>query len=79
MTILKGKVALITGSGARHRQSHRGTVRAACAAVAVNYATDEKSAAETVAAIRCGGGSAIALQGDVSKLANIDRLFAARS
>jgi 3-oxoacyl-[acyl-carrier protein] reductase len=44
----------------------------------VNYATDEKSAAETVAATRSGGGSAIALQGDVSKLADIDRLFAAR-
>jgi hypothetical protein len=29
MTTLKGKVALITGSGARHRQGHRGTVRAA--------------------------------------------------
>ena len=77
MGALEGRVAIITGAG-------RGIGRAIAeryallgAAVAVNYAKDDKSAADTVAAIRSGGGSAVAIQGDVSKVADIDRLFAA--
>jgi len=76
MTTLKGKVALITGAGRGIGKAIAERYALLGAAVAVNYAKDEKSAAETVAAIRSGGGSAVAIQGDVSKVADIDRLFA---
>ena len=77
MTDLTGKIALVTG-GARgigraitERLAHLG------ANLVVNYASSEKPARETVAAIEQQGGVAIAVQADVSKPAEIDRLFAA--
>lgn len=77
MTDLTGKVALVTG-GARgigraitERLAHLG------ASVVVNYSASETQAQETVAAIERHGGIAIAVQADVSKPADIDRLFAA--
>jgi 3-oxoacyl-[acyl-carrier protein] reductase len=45
------------------------------AAVAVNYATNERRAAETVAAIRTGGGRAVAIQADLSRPSEVRRLF----
>jgi 3-oxoacyl-[acyl-carrier protein] reductase len=79
MTSLKGKVALITGAS-------RGLGRAIAerfgklgASVVVNYATSERPALEAVAAIERFGSSAIAVQADVAKLADIDRLFAEAS
>lgn len=45
-------------------------------AVAVNYASRAGRADEVVAAIRKKGGKAVAIQGDVSKEADVERLFA---
>src|SRR5262249_57635006 len=44
--------------------------------VVVNYVASERAAQETVAAIECSGGHAIAVQADISKVADIERLFA---
>jgi 3-oxoacyl-[acyl-carrier protein] reductase len=76
MTHLKGKVALVTGAS-------RGLGRAIAerfgklgASVVVNFATNERPALGVVAAIERLGSSAIAVQADVAKLVDIDRLFA---
>lgn len=77
MTDLSGKVALVTG-GARgigraitERLAHLG------ASVVVNYSSSEAPAQETVATIEAKGGAAFAVKADVSKPAEIERLFAA--
>jgi 3-oxoacyl-[acyl-carrier protein] reductase len=72
---IDGKVALITGAS-------RGIGRAIAvrlgrdgAAVVVNYSGSQEAAHETVAAIEQGGGRAIAVQADVGKVADVERLF----
>lgn len=45
-------------------------------AVAVNYSSNEAAANEVVAAIRAGGGQAVALQGDVADENQVLELFA---
>jgi 3-oxoacyl-[acyl-carrier protein] reductase len=49
---------------------------AAGASVVVNYASSREGADRVVAEITKGGGKAIAVQGDVSKSADVKRLFA---
>ena len=44
-------------------------------AVAVNYASNEGAAEEVVRAIRAGGGTAVAVQGDVAEEADVLRMF----
>ncbi|MBO1419813.1 SDR family oxidoreductase [Streptomyces sp. FH025] len=44
--------------------------------VCVNYRTDEASAASVVDAIRAEGGTALAVRADVSRTAEVERLFA---
>lgn len=77
MTDLKNKVALITGGG-------RGIGRAIAerygvlgASIVVNYASSADAAHETVEIIKGAGSDAIAVQADVSKVADIERLFQA--
>src|SRR5208283_1327147 len=72
---LDGKVALVTGAS-------RGIGRAIAvrlgrdgAAVVVNYSGNHKAASETVATIEAASGRAVAVQGDVGKLGDIQRLF----
>jgi NAD(P)-dependent dehydrogenase (short-subunit alcohol dehydrogenase family) len=45
-------------------------------AVCVNYVGQQKRADEVVGAIRAGGGTAVAVQADVSREDDVDRLFA---
>jgi 3-oxoacyl-[acyl-carrier protein] reductase len=72
---LQEKVALVTGAS-------RGIGRAIAvrlgrdgAAVVINYAGNQQAAQETVSAIDAAVGSAVAVQADVSKRADVERLF----
>ncbi len=77
MTDLTGKVALVTGGARGIGRAITERFAKLGASVIVNYASSEKPAQETVAAIEQQGGAAIAVQADVSKPADIERLFAA--
>ena len=73
---MKDKIILITGGG-------RG-IGAACALLAakhgyqvcINYRADGEAAAKVVAAIEDGGGTALAIQADVSDETDVLRMFA---
>src|SRR5687767_654880 len=74
---LKGRVALVTGGS---RGIGRQTVLRLAelgADVVVNYARDEKAAADTVDEVIKRGVRALAVQADVSQLADAERLVAA--
>ncbi|MGD2098452.1 MAG: SDR family oxidoreductase [Desulfobacterales bacterium] len=72
---LTGKIALVTGSS---RGIGRAISERLCregASVAINYVSNANSAEEVAAKLKAAGGGAIALQADVSKLGEIQRLF----
>jgi 3-oxoacyl-[acyl-carrier protein] reductase len=75
MKTLNNKVALVTGSARGIGKAIAQRYGALGANVVVNYSSDEASARETVAAITRMGVAAISVQADVSKVADIDRLF----
>jgi 3-oxoacyl-[acyl-carrier protein] reductase len=75
MTDLKKKVALITGSGRGIGKAIAERYGALGASVIVNYASSVDAAQETVKVIERSGGKAIAVRADVSKVADIERLF----
>jgi 3-oxoacyl-[acyl-carrier protein] reductase len=68
-------VALVTGASKGIGAGIAKGLAAAGAAVAVNYASDRGGAAAVVAAITAAGGRAIVVPGDVSKSADVARLF----
>lgn len=72
---LNGEVALVTGSSRGIGRAIAERLSKDGAAVVVNYAGSPDKAAEVVAQIEAKGGSAIALQADVSKISDIERLF----
>jgi 3-oxoacyl-[acyl-carrier protein] reductase len=72
---LAGKVAVVTGASKGIGASIAKHLAAEGASVVVNYATSKTGADKVVADITAAGGKAIAVQGDVSKKADIDRLF----
>jgi 3-oxoacyl-[acyl-carrier protein] reductase len=76
MTNLNGKVALVTGSARGIGKAIPERFGRLGAHVIVNYSMSEQAAKETVATIERLGGAAIAVQADVAKVADIDRLFA---
>lgn len=76
MDTLTGKVAVVTGASKGIGAALAKGLAAAGAAVAVNYAADREGAERTVAEITRGGGKAAAIQADVSKAADVKRLFA---
>ena len=76
MSKLTGKVALVTGASKGIGAGIAKGLGAAGAAVVVNYASSKEDAERVVAEITRKGGQAIAIQGDVSKSADVQRLFA---
>jgi 3-oxoacyl-[acyl-carrier protein] reductase len=76
MSELKGKVAIVTGASKGIGAGIAKGLGAAGAAVVVNYASSKEGADRVVAEITGKGGKAIAVQGDVSKSADVRRLFA---
>jgi len=76
MSELKGKVAIVTGASKGIGAGIAKGLGAAGAAVVVNYASSKEGADRVVAEITGKGGKAIAVQADVSKAADVQRLFA---
>jgi 3-oxoacyl-[acyl-carrier protein] reductase len=75
MSDLKGKVAIVTGASKGIGAGIAKGFAAAGAAVVVNYASSREGADRIVADITARGGKAVAVQGDVSKAADVKRLF----
>jgi 3-oxoacyl-[acyl-carrier protein] reductase len=73
---LSGKVAVVTGASKGIGAAIAKQLAAEGAAVVVNYASSKTGADAVVAEIAGRGGKAIAVQADVSKKADIVRLFA---
>jgi len=71
---LKDKVAIVTGGGRDIGKSVSLQLAAEGAKVAVNYRSDEAAAKATVAEIEAAGGTAILVQADVTKPAEVARL-----
>jgi 3-oxoacyl-[acyl-carrier protein] reductase len=74
---LSGKVAIVTGASKGIGAAIATHLADAGASVVVNYSSSKEGADRVVDLIAKRGGSAIAVQADVSKRADIDRLFAA--
>jgi len=72
---LSGKVAVVTGASKGIGVAIAQQLAAEGAAVVVNYASSKAGADNVVAAIASAGGRAVAVQADVAKQADIDRLF----
>ncbi len=75
MKDLKGKVAVVTGASKGIGAGIAKALGAAGAAVVVNYASSREGADQVVAEITGKGGKALAVPGDVSKAADVQRLF----
>ena len=76
MSKLKNKVAVVTGASKGIGADIARGLAAEGASVVVNYASSKAGADKVVAEIVAKGGKAVAVQGDVSKAADIKRLFA---
>ena len=76
MSKLAGKVAVVTGASKGIGAGIARGLGAAGAAVVVNYASSREGADRVVAEITKSGGKAVAVQADVSKAADVRRLFA---
>ena len=75
MSKLAGKVAVVTGASKGIGAGIAKSLAAEGASVAVNYASSKDGADRVVAEIKKNGGKAIAMQGDVSKAADVKKIF----
>lgn len=76
-TPLEGQVALVTGAAKRIGRSIALQLAEAGADVAVNYLSSKPEADEVVGEVERMGRKAVAVQGDVSRKADVQRIFAA--
>ena len=74
---LKNKVAIVTGGSRDIGKAISLKLASAGAKVVVNYFNNEAQGAETVKAITDAGGTAIAVAGDMTKYADVEKLVAA--
>ncbi|HTU26691.1 MAG TPA: SDR family oxidoreductase [Pirellulales bacterium] len=72
---LDGKVAIVTGASKGIGRATALRLAKEGAAVVVNFAGSAHLAAEVVKEIEQGGGKAAAVQADLGKLADVERLF----
>ncbi|HEX3275958.1 MAG TPA: glucose 1-dehydrogenase [Gemmatimonadales bacterium] len=75
MSQLSNKVAIVTGASKGIGAGIARSLGAAGAAVVVNYASSRAGAERVVAEIQAAGGRAAAIQGDVSRQAEVRALF----
>src|SRR6266481_2227223 len=75
MTSLTDKVAIVTGASKGIGSGIATALAGAGARVAVNYSSDREGAERVARAITDNGGKAIAVGADVSKGADVARLF----
>src|SRR6266849_266665 len=73
---LSGKVAIVTGASKGIGASIAKHLAAEGASVVVNYASSKEGANRVVAHITGNRGKAVAVQADMAKKADIERLFA---
>ena len=72
---LKGQKALVTGAASGIGRGVALALAQAGAAVVVNYIGDPKPAEEVVSEIRSTGGTALAIEADVSKEGEVRKMF----
>jgi 3-oxoacyl-[acyl-carrier protein] reductase len=75
MSELTGKVAIVTGASKGIGAAIAKGLAAVGASVVVNYASSREGADRVVAEIAAKGGKAVAVEADVSKAADVLRLF----
>src|SRR3984957_19168379 len=75
MKKLEGKVAVVTGASKGIGAAIAKHLAAEGAAVVVNYSSSKEGADRVVDEIAKKGGKAVAVQANVAKQADIDRLF----
>ncbi|EOS53581.1 SDR family oxidoreductase [Paenibacillus barengoltzii] len=75
MTNLRNKVALITGSGRGIGKAIAERYASLGADIAVNYTSDKAAAEATVSSLQAYGVKAIAIQADISQVAEVRKMF----
>ena len=74
MLLLKGKVAIVTGGARDIGAAVSIKLADAGAKVCINYLNNEATANETLEAIKNAGGTAIIVKGDMTKLADVQKI-----